>query len=205
MQNETSSRARLFSAARRLFAENGYENTSTSSIVREAGTSESQLMKHFGGKATLLEAIFDDGWDTLKLNLEARLREVETPERRLRAIPRLVVEILQSDADLRLLLLLEGRRRRREGSRIIMVDGFRGLSAMLSQTIAEMQSAGVLREMVPPNAVVAALIGLTENVMRDDVLSERSGRPSEFVVNDIGTLTDAVVDLVHVRPAYFTA
>jgi AcrR family transcriptional regulator len=205
MQNETSSRARLFSAARRLFAEHGYENTGTSSIVREAGTSESQLIRHFGGKAALLEAIFDDGWDILKLNLEARLREVETPERRLRAIPRLVVEILQRDAELRLLLLLEGRRMRREGSRTIMVDGFRGLSAMLNQTLAEMESAGVLREMVPPNAVAAALIGLTENVMRDGVLSERSGRPAEFVVNDIGALTDAVVDLVYVRPTYVTS
>ena len=50
--------AYLFSG-KRLFARNGYENTSTVAIAREAGTSESQLMKHFGSKQGLLAAVLD--------------------------------------------------------------------------------------------------------------------------------------------------
>jgi AcrR family transcriptional regulator len=56
-----SSHDRILLAAKRLFAENGYENTSTVAIARDAGTSESQLMKHFGSKQGLLVAIFDRG------------------------------------------------------------------------------------------------------------------------------------------------
>ena len=52
-----NSRARLVVAGKILFAKLGYENTPTSSVAREARTSESQLMRHFGGKAGLLEAI----------------------------------------------------------------------------------------------------------------------------------------------------
>jgi len=54
-----SSHDRILMAAKQLFASRGYENTSTVAIARLAGTSESQLMKHFGSKEGLLEEIFD--------------------------------------------------------------------------------------------------------------------------------------------------
>ena len=60
---ELSSHDRILRAAKSLFAQNGYENTSTVAIAREAGTSESQLMKHFGSKQGLLVAILDRGWN----------------------------------------------------------------------------------------------------------------------------------------------
>ena len=45
-----SSHDRILAAAKRLFASQGYEATSTMAIARLAGTSESQMMKHFGSK-----------------------------------------------------------------------------------------------------------------------------------------------------------
>ena len=71
--HDTPSRTRLLLSARKLFAESGYESTSTASIARMAGTSESQLIKHFGGKAGLLDAIFVDGWNTLTTWLQQQL------------------------------------------------------------------------------------------------------------------------------------
>src|SRR5688500_15952317 len=68
----TSSRDRLLHAAKRLFARHGYEQTATSAIARAAGTSESQLMRYFGGKVGLLEALFTDAW----ADLNERLRKV---------------------------------------------------------------------------------------------------------------------------------
>ncbi|MGZ4834111.1 MAG: TetR/AcrR family transcriptional regulator, partial [Terriglobales bacterium] len=50
----SSSRERILHAAKQLFSSRGYENTSTVAIARLAGTSESQLMKHFGSKEGLL-------------------------------------------------------------------------------------------------------------------------------------------------------
>src|SRR5947209_4159533 len=108
MPAEHPSRHRLFAAARKLFADAGYENTSTSSIAREAGTSESQLIKHFGGKAGLLDSIFSDGWAALKPWFDERLQQANSPAERLRMIPRLMNESLGNDPELRLLLLLEG-------------------------------------------------------------------------------------------------
>ena len=42
-----SSHDRILMSAKHLFARNGYENTSTVAIAREAGTSESQLYETF--------------------------------------------------------------------------------------------------------------------------------------------------------------
>lgn len=199
LQNDPPSRSRLFSAARRLFAENGYESTSTSSIARAAGTSESQLIKHFGGKAGLLESIFIDGWEKLRPWFDEKLRTELSPVERLRAIPRLMVEALENDPDLRLLLLLEGRRVRREGGQANFTDGFTGIATLLDQTLADMKDSGELRDVVSPQSVRAALIGLTEGAMRDQLLSERAGHPAEFRVENIGSLTDAVVETVRNR------
>ena len=60
-----SSRERLLSTAKRLMAEAGYERVTTATIAREAGTSESQLVRYFGGKSGLLSAIFDESWAPL--------------------------------------------------------------------------------------------------------------------------------------------
>jgi AcrR family transcriptional regulator len=48
-----------------LFSKSGYEQTSTAAIAREAGTSESQLVRYFGGKSGLLETFFNEAWGVL--------------------------------------------------------------------------------------------------------------------------------------------
>ena len=60
-----SSRDRLREAAKTLFAECGYENTTTAAICRLAGTSQSQLIKHFIDKQGILEAIFEYTWEQI--------------------------------------------------------------------------------------------------------------------------------------------
>src|SRR5947209_2387354 len=114
-----SSHDRILLAAKQLFAQRGYENTSTVAIARQAGTSESQLMKHFGSKEGLLEAIFERGWTALAPEL-AKLRGEESPRTKIRAMLDTVVHGLEQDPELMELMLLEGRRIRREGNMILI-------------------------------------------------------------------------------------
>jgi AcrR family transcriptional regulator len=190
--HDTPSRTRLLLAARRLFAEHGYESTSTASIARAAGTSESQLIKHFGGKAGLLDAIFVDGWNTLTLWLQQELSSTTSPVERLRTIPRLMFEALERDTDLRQLLLLEGRRVRRDGRLGTLTDGYLGFVKLVDGTLDDMRQAGQLRQDLNPQAIRSALIGLTEGVLRDRLLAERE----EFTQENIGALVDALIETI---------
>ena len=92
MSGELSSHDRILRAAKRLFAQNGYENTSTVAIAREAGTSESQLMKHFGSKQGLLVAIFDRGWISMNERIKT-INHASPADRLLNVLKAISVEL----------------------------------------------------------------------------------------------------------------
>src|ERR1700712_3156025 len=54
-----ATRGALVAAARRLFTEKGYDGVAAEEIVREAGVTRGALYHHFGGKAELLEAVYE--------------------------------------------------------------------------------------------------------------------------------------------------
>src|SRR5579872_5272517 len=110
---------RILQAGRALFATRGYEKTSTVAIARLAGTSESQLMKHFGSKEGLLEAIFDAAWEQLSRQYSG-LESLPTPREKLFALLEVFLKSLDGDAATKELMLLEGRRVRKEGNAVVL-------------------------------------------------------------------------------------
>lgn len=58
-QRSDATRNALIAAARALFTERGYDAVSTEEIVRVAGVTRGALYHHFGGKAELLEAVYE--------------------------------------------------------------------------------------------------------------------------------------------------
>src|SRR5689334_7417264 len=118
-----SSHDRILAAAKRWFATQGYEATITMAIARLAGTSESQMMKHFGSKEGLLEAILDAGWQGMSQAL-LELDSMPASQEKLLSMLNIVLGTLSEDGDLKELLLLEGRRIRREGRMVVLSPGY---------------------------------------------------------------------------------
>jgi len=176
---------RILRVAKELFANRGYEHTSTSAIARTAGTSESQLMKHFGSKSGLLEAIFIEGWTAIAGQARAATESLDDPIAKLEAIAATVVGHLERDPEMKVLYLLEGRRIRREGQMVALTDGFLGFVRLLDSILQECQSRGQLDPETPPHAVRSALMGLLEGMLRDRFLAERLGFPAHFTLEKI--------------------
>jgi len=197
---ELSSHDRILQAGRALFAEDGYENTTTSAIARRAGTSESQLIKHFGSKEGLLEAIYDQAWQRLAPALQ-RVQEAETsPFDKLRALTDLMIGALERDKEISTLMLLEGRRIRKHGHLVLLTSGFQKLLGVVDGLLKELSEAGRLRRDLNPEAVRSALIGAFEGLLRDQLIAERAEFPAHYTGVELRAVYQAVLECFLAQP-----
>ena len=189
---EGTSRDRLLLAAKKLFASEGYDHTSTVAIARAAGTSESQLMKHFGNKEGLLEAIFDEGWNSMGYMFRA-IQELPTPGEKLAVMLDLILTTLDRDPDLRELMMLEGRRIRKEGRMVLLSKGYLHFVGVIDALLTEMQQHGELRADLHVDAVRSALISMFEGMIRDQILAKRMGFPAQYDGAELRTIFKCVL------------
>jgi AcrR family transcriptional regulator len=172
-----SSYDRLLEAARQLFATRGFENTSTAMIAREAKSSESQLVKHFGGKEGLLEAIFENGWQKMGYLFEA-IEVAPGPREKLRMLLDLFLRVFEQDPALKELMLLESRRIRKEGHGVMLTQGYGRFVGVVERILGEIERSGELRPGFTPEMVRTALVGLLEGLLREQVLADRHQIPA---------------------------
>ena len=171
---------RLLNSARDRFSSEGYENATTASIARQAGTSESQLVKHFGSKEGLLEAIFDESWGALEAQAKQAMQEQPNALARLIAVGDVVTRSMERDRKLRSLVLLEGRRIRKNGYEVVISSGFRRFLALVDDLFRQMHALGDFVADVHLEAVRSAWMGAQEGLVRDQMLAELMGYPATF-------------------------
>ncbi len=186
-----SSRDRILLSAKHLFARNGYENTSTVAIARDAGTSESQLMKHFGSKQGLLEAIFDRGWAGIMERVQAS--PSTNPAHRLLSMLDAIILEVESDTELKELAALEARRVRRDNRDVMISRGYQQFASELRDTLSEMRDQGHIRADLNLDAVRSAIMGVTEALLRDQVVARRSDLPADYSSADIRRLLEFLI------------
>jgi len=184
---------RILRVGKSLFANRGYEHTSTSAIARQAGTSESQLMKHFGNKAGLLEAVFIEGWTKITEEARAAIQDVTSPLLKLQTISGCILRNLERDPELKLLMLLEGRRIRKEGQMVALTQGFLGFIQLIDGVLYEMRDSNILRPELSPQAVRSALMGMLEGMLRDRFLADRLGFPADFNLHQLQEMLTCVL------------
>jgi AcrR family transcriptional regulator len=170
-------RDRMLAAAKHLMSAVGYENVTSEAICREAGVSEAQLTKYFGTKEALLEAIFEQGWARLRMQMPM-LQTAQTARRRLKMLLHLFIQLFNEDHQLRDLMLLEGRRIRRENRMVMLTASYTDVVALLDSLIESEFKGAAPRYYV--QLVRSSLIAMFEGLLRDIVLHERFGFPAEF-------------------------
>jgi AcrR family transcriptional regulator len=186
------SRDRILFAAKRLFANNGYENTSTVAIAREAGTSESQLMKHFGSKQGLLMAIFENGWGNIMGRIQALPRAASAPDQLITVLEAMVIEA-NNDPDLKELITLEACRVRKDSRYVLMSSGRRQFYEVVHGLVEEMRNQGYLRADANLDAMRAAILGMAEGLVREPVLARRTERRADYNFEDIRRVLQTMV------------
>lgn len=180
-----TARGRLLIAGKRLFARLGYEQASTAAIARDAGTSESQLVRHFEGKLGLLDAIFNESWGPLNARIDSILQDA--PDGRTAVVEtfNLVIGVFERDSDLAYLFLFEGWRIRGPEKAISLSDGFTAFAALLRKLIHRAQKDGSFQTKQNEGAVAAALMGAAEGMIRERMIAQRNGTDIPFAERDM--------------------
>lgn len=189
-----TSRMRLLNAGKMLFARNGYEQTSTAAIARESGSSESQLIRYFGGKAGLLEAIFNESWSGLNESVQQQIAEAVHGRDAIIRILSLMIQAFTRDHDIAFLFLFEGRRMRGGSHEVLLSEGFVRFNQAVSMLIDRGREDGSFRIDVHPQVLGSAMLGVAEGMLRDRVLAERNHKPIPFDDDEIIRTFTAMVN-----------
>ena len=175
---------RLLNAGKTLFAKSGYEHTSTAAIARDAGSSESQLIRYFGGKAGLLEAIFNDSWTALHQSVGSYLEGTQHGREGILRLLTLMIRGLSQDPDIAFLFLFEGRRMRGNSPEVLLSKGFIEFLKVVDAQIERGRQDGSFRTDIPAQVLSSAVLGAAEGMVRDRVLSERNREPNHPLTDE---------------------
>jgi AcrR family transcriptional regulator len=188
-----SSRQRLLEAAKALFAKSGFEQTPTAAIAREAGTSESQLVRYFHNKAGLLEAIFNESWDALNHAVQQVVMAAANAREALVGVLETISAAFVRDPDLAQLFLFEGRRIRGGTSEVILSKGFIEFDKLLCILIKRGKKDGTFRDDITDQAIASALLGATEAMIRDRLIAMRAAKEEPFTNADVRAIFAAML------------
>ncbi len=190
------SRERIREAAKTLFAEHGYEATSTAAIARLAGTSESQLIKHFENKLGILEAVFQYAWEQVNPAVRLAAESIPTPREKFQMLVQMVLNFLDKDEALQKLFLLEGRRIRDDGKQVVLVPGFLEFVQTVDGILQELADHGDLAPHIHPQGLRSALMGAIEGMLRDKLLAHSVAYPATFSMSDVRSICSTFLSSV---------
>jgi AcrR family transcriptional regulator len=188
-----TSRARLIAAGKSLFARVGYEQTSTAAIARRAGTSESQLVRYFEGKAGLLQTIFDESWQPLNERALALIGAAVNAREAILGVVSAFVHAFAQDPELAFLFLFEGRRLRGTKPGVILSKGFLAFEELTRELIVRGQKDGSFSKGFSAAAIASAVRGAVEGMIRDRLQAERSGKVRPFSEREIRRVLSAML------------
>ena len=187
-----TSRGRLLTAGKMLFSRLGYEQTSTATIAREAGTSESQLVRYFGGKSGLLDAIFNESWRGLNEVITKTIAESQHGREAILGVFSLMIDAFAEDSEVASLFMFEGRRVR--GTEVALSKGFQQFIDLVCRLIQRGQSDGSFRNDVNDAILASAMMGAAEGMIRDRLIARRSGKDAPFENDGIRGVFEAMVN-----------
>ncbi len=188
-----TSRGRLIAAGKSLFARVGYEQTSTAAIARRAGTSESQLVRYFDGKAGLLQAIFDESWQPLNERATALIGAAINARDAILGVVSAFVRAFAQDPELAFLFLFESRRLRGTQHEVVLSKGFLAFEEVTRELIVRGQKDGSFSRGFSAAAIASAVRGTVEGMIRDRLQAERSGKVRPFSEREIEHVLSAML------------
>ncbi|WP_150494665.1 TetR/AcrR family transcriptional regulator [Roseibium aquae] len=179
-------RAALLTAARLLFSENGYADTSTPDIVKAANVTRGALYHHFEDKAALLRAVVEAEAQTVAEDIRQTAGAERSPLEAFLSGAKAYFKAMQTPGRAQLLLL--------EGPAVLGVEVMRDIDlktggGTLTEALRHAQAAGLLAD-----APIAPLSDLLSAAFDRAALAIANGEDRETYEHATAVLMSGLFD-----------
>lgn len=194
MARTTDVGRRIVAAARELFAERGYQGTTTRAIAERAGVNEVTVFRRFTNKAGVLRAIADElaqlaAGVVVSTGTAGSPHTPEQVRARLTELARLEVSSAVENGGLAIRLALEARAVPEVAE--IVGAGSAANSAGLVEYLAGCQQGGTVRADLPPDLLAETFFAVTSSLIMGRLLM---GAPAP----DEGAVDALVAQLIEI-------
>ena len=142
--SEAVRKDQILRAARKVFREKGYESTTVSDIVNEAGVAQGTFYLYFPSKKHVIVALAQQPMDEMARKLTAGYSVAESLEERLRMLVRVAFQVGRENPDLCRLLHMGGEAPAQDVSDTAQVRRIQmGLVAMLQGAVESGEMAAM--------------------------------------------------------------
>ncbi|MBX7159771.1 MAG: TetR/AcrR family transcriptional regulator [Acidimicrobiia bacterium] len=161
--DSAATRATIIEAARRAFADHGYEATSLKAIAADAGLTAPAISHHFGSKRGLFVAVGTDAEQRLLAVLTAAVASADDFASRLHALAQAAARVHTEDPSITgFLSIAQIEYRRRADPDTPPLQG--PVVALLTRVVRDAAAANEISSDADPGAVVALLLAMTLGV-----------------------------------------
>ncbi|OAB56279.1 TetR family transcriptional regulator [Phormidium willei BDU 130791] len=154
---EAETRTRILASARRLFARQGFEGTTTRALARAAGVAEGTLFRYFDNKKAILVEVATQGWVEILTDLLTELSEMGSYTAVSQVIQRRLFH-LRENADLMRVCFLEAQFHPELRDRI-QHDAIAKMTDVAEAFVATGMERGIYRPM-NPRLVAKVFLGI---------------------------------------------
>jgi len=169
---DVDKRALILDAATHVFAERGFFSAQVADIARRAGIAAGTVYLYFRSKDDILISLFDRTMQDAIRDGRESIAEVTEPIERLRRIARLHLERLGRDRNLAVVFQVELRQSTKFMARL-SATRLRTYLGIIRDTIAEGQTAGVIRTSIAPTLAAKVFFGALDEMATNWILSNR--------------------------------
>ncbi|EHP44362.1 TetR/AcrR family transcriptional regulator [Cupriavidus basilensis OR16] len=154
----------ILRVAREVFAEMGYERTTTTEIAQRLGISEATVFTYFHGKRELCVRVIEDWYDEIIAAVEQGMPRDQSTKAQLEFFVR---------THLRLFLVLSEGRAKGQGLGEVFVPLQRRYTAPLMDMLARARDSGEIRSDLPLSLLRSSIFGPMEHILWDAIARQR--------------------------------
>jgi AcrR family transcriptional regulator len=166
-------RRRILAVAKHKIARFGYEAVSLQDVAHSADVTWPDFLVHFEDKATMLNAILDQGWrDLIPRLTEAAFNSISARNGILSVLA-LMTNVLQKDEELVRILLLEGRYPDPDSGELGFTSGYQRFMQICIDLVVRGQKDGSVRPNLHPRVIASMIVGALDGMLRDRLIAEQ--------------------------------